>query len=288
MRRVLRDRHEVAHYWANQRQSEGRAGNVYFSGDTIYSYGSHFPMATLYRHPNTGELVAAFTSRRSSVSTNSHLSIARRAASHIRKITVIHPDDSALSQLRLTLQEVEAQLDKASRARQRKAGYLSMADSIASDFNAYAELRGESVRIADVRLEGVREQIEAAEIELRRREAEVNAKREAAQAEGIAEWLAGKRAYCPYTATPRLRISDDLIETSWHASITVADAKRLWPVIQRVMSGERDYEVGMELGGWQLTKIRRDGSIVVGCHDIAYSEIERIAQQLGLLEEVAA
>jgi hypothetical protein len=79
-----------------------------------------------------------------------------------------------------------------------------------------------------------------------------------------------------------------MVETSFGAEIPVADAERLWPVIQRVMSGDKDYDVGMELGGYRLTKIRRDGSIVVGCHDIAYSEIERIAQQLGLMETAAA
>lgn len=105
-----------------------------------------------------------------------------------------------------------------------------------------------------------------------------------------------------YRAPVALRISTDVtrdsafpshgvvevIETSRGAEIPVEAAKRLWPVIQRAMAGERDYEVGMDLGGYRLTKIRRDGSIVVGCHDISHSEIQRIAQQLGLMEEVPA
>jgi hypothetical protein len=31
-----------------------------------------------------------------------------------------------------------------------------------------------------------------------------------------------------------------------------------------------------------LTKIRENGSIVVGCHDVPYSELERIAMQLNI------
>jgi hypothetical protein len=39
---------EVPHIWALQQQNEGRnsQGNFYFNGATIYSYGSHFPIAS--------------------------------------------------------------------------------------------------------------------------------------------------------------------------------------------------------------------------------------------------
>lgn len=47
MRTVLRHTNEVCHYWANQIQPEGRAGNVYFDGPRIYSYGRHFCMARI-------------------------------------------------------------------------------------------------------------------------------------------------------------------------------------------------------------------------------------------------
>lgn len=38
----------VAHIWAQQEQEEGRSNNgqFYFNGPTIYSYGSHWPLAT--------------------------------------------------------------------------------------------------------------------------------------------------------------------------------------------------------------------------------------------------
>ena len=37
----------VAHLWANKSQDSAResGGRFYFVGDTIYSYGSHFPIA---------------------------------------------------------------------------------------------------------------------------------------------------------------------------------------------------------------------------------------------------
>ena len=38
---------EIPHLWAHHTQDEARnrQGNLYFVGDTIYSYGSHFPIA---------------------------------------------------------------------------------------------------------------------------------------------------------------------------------------------------------------------------------------------------
>lgn len=38
MRTVFKNRHEVAHVWASRQQEIGRAGNVNFKGDSIYSY----------------------------------------------------------------------------------------------------------------------------------------------------------------------------------------------------------------------------------------------------------
>lgn len=69
---------EVAHVWASQKQTKGRnaTGNFYFNDTTIYSYGSHFPIATI-----KGDDVF-FTLRSYSNTTAKHISRASRAISH--------------------------------------------------------------------------------------------------------------------------------------------------------------------------------------------------------------
>lgn len=67
---------ELAHVWAAQTQNEGRAGSFYFNGKTIYSYGSHFPIATM-----DGNNVL-FTKRTYSNPTAKHIGLTRRAISH--------------------------------------------------------------------------------------------------------------------------------------------------------------------------------------------------------------
>ena len=69
---------EVAHIWASQQQDEGRNsfGNFYFRNDTIFSYGSHFPIATIQGND------VLFTLRTYSKTTAKHILNARQAISH--------------------------------------------------------------------------------------------------------------------------------------------------------------------------------------------------------------
>lgn len=69
---------EVAHIWATQKQDAGRNAhdNFYFKGATIYSYGSHFPIATI-----SGNDVL-FTLRSYSNTTAKHIHKAIGAVSH--------------------------------------------------------------------------------------------------------------------------------------------------------------------------------------------------------------
>src|SRR5690349_10787280 len=71
---------EVPHLWFHKTQNSARTGgrgNLYFENDTIYSYGSHFPIA---RHVSNGkENAVLFTTRTYSVTTSGHCSAVRSA-----------------------------------------------------------------------------------------------------------------------------------------------------------------------------------------------------------------
>ena len=74
------DTGEVPHLWAHRTQDDARnkQGNLYFTGDTIYSYGSHFPIA---RHVanDAGERAVLFATARYGVTTSGHCSAVRSA-----------------------------------------------------------------------------------------------------------------------------------------------------------------------------------------------------------------
>lgn len=80
---------EIAHLWAHQTQPAARnqIRNFYFDGDTIYSYGSHFPIARLIKVAwqsgrGNDERCVFFTTRGYSVTTAKHISFVRRAIPH--------------------------------------------------------------------------------------------------------------------------------------------------------------------------------------------------------------
>lgn len=82
---------EVAHLFANQTQNEARNGsNFYFEGDTIYSYGRHFPIAVHSSTPN----IVYFTTRGYSNTTSKHIYLVRYACNHKTLIYCMNPDQA--------------------------------------------------------------------------------------------------------------------------------------------------------------------------------------------------
>ena len=71
---------EIPHLWAHQTQDEARngTGSFYFRGATIYSYGSHFPIATHVKG-SQGQPGILFTSAKNSVTTSQHMSMVNRS-----------------------------------------------------------------------------------------------------------------------------------------------------------------------------------------------------------------
>ena len=77
VKQVFQDESEIAHLWAHKAQSSARnrQGNFYFSGDTIYSYGAHFPIARIVavaKGRNKGQELVYETTRGYSNTTAGH------------------------------------------------------------------------------------------------------------------------------------------------------------------------------------------------------------------------
>jgi len=294
MKKVFSNSGEVAHLWAHQTQAEGRAGNVFFRDSLYFSYGTHYCIGRVFSPERV-----ALNIENNSPTTNRHRREARHATSHMSQIFVYGPD--GMPEKGRTERAIQHLMEKAAAAKPdgRRPGYLAEALQVAEHYNIFCDWAKYTTRKIELpaydeaemaRMRKVQREYTAAERE--------RAKARAAQlalslAEKIAAWRAGSGYGLPYGVGTMLRLNSNnpYVETSHGAQIPVEDAKRLWPIIRRTMRGDRDYEVGMPLGDYQLTKIRRDGSIKVGCHDIPYVEIEGIAVQLGLLssmvEEVA-
>lgn len=100
---------------------------------------------------------------------------------------------------------------------------------------------------------------------------------------------AGSLAYELREAGPMLRVSRDgqRVETSWGADVPASVAPTLWAMIGAARAGEVDKvnaavkRARVPVGAFWLDEVRPDGSLRIGCHDIAFSELQRIADAFG-------
>jgi hypothetical protein len=310
---------EIDHVWAHQRAGYGRANgkNVFFDGPVIFSYGRHFPMAKLLL--KRGEPVAVFvTTNRSSVTTMGHLSDVRSAVSHLKTFYV---SDVLVTDHKVHLKEyktrIAAAADMVKRGKSATLNHIHSLDRVIAEGNDYAAYFGLKTRfdypegfdVAAERARGVVEVEKQRERDANRdeRQRERDAARLAADRvkyaadfavydADVAAWLAGQRNEFPsrprdpddrqswYADVPtRLRVRGSRIETSRGAVVSVEHAKPLLAEIRKgggsVVEMPVEFRVG-DYGHVKLDFLRKYVSI--GCHNIAFDEIERIAAQLGL------
>ncbi len=117
------DTGEIPHLWAHKVQENARnpQGNLYFDGDTIFSYGSHFPIA---RHvvdnptKKNPKPVILLTTRSWSVTTSGHISAVRSAIP--KDVPVFHVSNPALSPRESLACYVSAVEENAKSANERK------------------------------------------------------------------------------------------------------------------------------------------------------------------------
>lgn len=308
--RKVWDTDQVAHLWANQSQDEARNkhGNFYFTGDTIYSYGGHFPIA---RHVTKGKGKRArkyvlFTTRTYSKTTANHIYLTRLSLRNHDDKTVIKCMNPGVysdhgPNLAWYDAEIKENLDKSRTARNNKLYYLSTAKDLAEQANKYCKLFGikRKFKVIEIPQEVIdqhhklmakqaekdREKLEKWELERRER----NRISQEKFSEQSAQWMRGElRTYdlaARHINPVMLRLvrndagEPDMVETSHGAFVPYKDAVRLLGLVR---SG---YTIGQVtnrvIGGFPLRKITAE-SVEIGCHTIPVKEIERLAATLGL------
>lgn len=270
---------EIAHLWAHKTQQSARnqQGNFYFEGDTIYSYGSHFPIA---KHiTRKGENAVLFTTRRSySNTTSKHICDVRRAIpGRLPVFHVPHVDASASNGLESYRKRIK---DLEQTARKSKGLMLERLNSLrktVDEASSYAEFFGLKSRF----------HLPADWDDLREKAAELNQTRLVVQR--LSEWLAGQPVssypYLGYLDKVYLRVQGDEIETTRGARFPVEHGKRAISIVRKCKAEGREFRTNghaIHLGLYTLDRIDTEGNVTAGCHDVTYDEVERIAQQLGV------
>ena len=293
MRKVLASGAQVVHHFANQVQEEGRSGNLAFTtvNGQLHLYSYRLCIARFTGEFEDNQPVCLVRFRNSSVTTNRHITDARNALHNNAVVVEAFDVESAVRHETSAKAHVEGLVREyiraTSKTRDRRLGEIALAIAQANRATALLEpdpvLRSRRLLPEFVMTE---EQVVASRValaEAKRRDAMLKAARQAeAQrmyADVVARWKADPSVYLHtrlFDMPTALRVKGDVVQTSRGAEIPVSHAKRLWPMIEAVRTKTDTFKPGTPLGVYKLSRINADGSIVVGCHDIAYSEIEYI------------
>lgn len=293
----------VVHAWAHQsgRDNQAKGFAMYYEGDTIYSYGPHFPIAKLITHETHGKAVL-FTTNSYGQATAKHKSYTRRGIPH--DYPVIEVDDptgvTREHDYAYSLSTAKSMIEHAKSARTRGDWWLSRAQhwlDNANLLNIFFDLKHDrvtmetlGVNLADIEArvaEGKRKAEEAERERLRLRNIE--------NAERRTQWLAGERIHFIGTdddGRALLRINGQFLETSLGVVVPLREAIIVFKMMARSRVAGKDwprdyYEDNVpficpEVGDYKVDTIGKDGTLYAGCHVIGYEESERVAKLAGV------
>lgn len=300
-----RTNQNIAHLWASGNVESGKTSNgtMYFEGRTIYSYGSHYPIARMFSSCN----VVLFNSASSSVTTEGkHKNRVRQAIPHdYRTFAVpnVHFDDNLkakhLENWKYLVGQYESTLEEAKRAikTSRKDGRLVCADQFRQDANEYRrifKITGRGVKILEP-IKGLDERLDELRKESRKRELEETKAKAAKQADDLARWKRGE--FIPsgfyYSGDVQLRLITDIhqpskqtVQTSRGAEFPLTDAIKAYKHLKRLASSGKDFHrngESIQLGPFQIDSTSwEEGEVRAGCHRVKWEVIKAFAVEIGV------
>jgi hypothetical protein len=275
---------QVAHAYAHATNPNNRqllaSNNLSFWGTALTSY--HLQIG---HRVNDTFVISAYDSH--TPTTTRHVSIALAAISPQPLIEVF--DLAPVDNLQATKRTLESLLSKAATARSKASDYLAQALTYLESHNALCKLLDQPeyalpVDILNVDLPALKQQRK----EALARELVAKKAREARYAAQYADRRQKWRDGGPTSGIPgacMLRLKGSVVQTSQGANIPAEDAVKLWPQVLLFKKTKSERRSSVKLGVYHLARINVDGSVVVGCHHIPFTELELMAGQLGLLKE---
>lgn len=329
VKHVFSNNDEIAHLWFSQSQDSARnqQSNFFFEGETIYSYGSHFPIAVLgefkgkkyvfetvqwYSNTTGGHKRAVFSAIRV---WNGDTHVPAEGWTIFEVINPLRSVQQILAEFkeRIEKAQLNACTPKHIRQTTRARLYSTCMDLIqdANRFCEFFELKQRFEVPSDfesMRLELAAAKAKAdrlAEIARKQREREQQKKLDAIREQVVPQWLAGGLPYIEVQvdrystldvrnlpeAYLRLTPNDPCtIETSQHAKVPLFHVMKALPVVLAIIRTGRTYQRNghtIHLGHYAIDRIEADGTLIAGCHRFEKTEILRFAAVLNALEQRA-
>ena len=285
--------HALYHAFAHQTDNDAQNANrsMFIDGDTIYSYGRHFPMAR-HAQPN----IILFTTDSYSNTTAKQLSQLRGAIppskTVFRVADVLANDHSShLANFKDYATRYIELLEQASRARTNTEWLLDQALTLAAQANSYAynfDVEHAPINTDGIDLESIKEVVIARKAAKKLEAVKLEQKKQREQSKQIKAWQDNEpNTRAPSTNKVYLRIVGDNIQTSKGAQIPVNDAPQLWNMIGTCRKEKQAFIPNDKFikyaGHYNLNKIDSKGNLSVDCHYIEFDQIKRLAKVLNYI-----
>ena len=289
MKKVL-NAENVAHLWAHQSQDEARTpyNNFYFYNKTIYSYGSHFPIAK-HATNSKGEKAVLFTTRGYSNTTAKHIATAKRAIPFSDSLIYCYnPENTSNDNILFWNREIECIYRALAKAKKPEKYLLELSqlkDTILKYCN-FMEVEIPAPILLKLEITSKAEIIEIVEKE-KAIKAEQEAKKEKEKQKYNKEQIKKFRnfeRYSPLINFSCLRYNEatQRIETSQRVEIPVNLAKVFYRAIKTALNTkELNTEIldNLKILDYKVKNLQKD-FIEIGCHKIEMKEINKIAKIL--------
>jgi hypothetical protein len=297
---------EICHLWAHQlRDKAHKAGpnhyQLYFEGKTIYSYGSHFPIASIFGKANN---FVAITTESYSNTTAGHIQEVKSALSHFapeNKIYCSDPEAAINGRHSNNLKTFETMAWAATKnlAKAKKPSiYFDQITYQKNLFDRYCaafKIKTKKKDYPSLNIQPTPEDL----AKIKKQAAAEKERKEKAEAAAEAKtmlqlnyWLQGLKYSdldpergdqlipAPHGLKHTyLRIQGANVETSKGITIPTDTARRfyLWYIGTAAAGGCEN--CNKEILGYKVTQANAQG-LVIGCHDITRTEIDKIATLL--------
>ena len=267
MKKVFSNKSTIAHYWANKIQNEARNsnGSFYYYNDTIYSYGSHFPIAKHLEY--NGKNCILFTLRSYSNTTAKHISVVGNASNHLDTIYCYYPNGSHKDNFSAFLKDIE-NISKSLLTARKPQIYINKINYIKVLVERYADffeiqiptLLNEALNI--VNLETYKSFIDNKETFEKEEKAKEEKAKKLQFKKDLKNWLKGKTnvLYNRLNNIDYIRTKDNRLETSQGVKIPIELFKRL-----KNAYNNNTLQIGDKVLEYNITNLDKK-HIQIGCH----------------------
>jgi hypothetical protein len=286
---------QLAHVFIAQSQPEGRnpGSSMYFHGEKIYSYGSHYLLAQIYKAK--GKRVVLLNSDRYSNATAKHRSAVSRAArDNLKLYSVSDPSNPRASAKDWQAELGEEYFKEFSAIKPSRYSSAKSFEGSVQEYNDFCDLFDlktlkikftalhrtlleEKYQLLKYResLRNTPEALAKKEAEREKREEREARLRVAKQSEAIQIWKNGGslRSDIQSLRPQLIRVKGSSVETSGGASVPLDQALTLLSKVKRgvVKEGER-------IGHFTFNSIE-NGCVRIGCHTIDINEAETVLNE---------